>query len=623
MAVACVVLFHLERHALPGGYLGVDMFFVLSGYLITAIIHREAQGEGFSLRRFYERRIRRILPALLLLLAIATGAACLLLLPADLVGYARSLLATLVFGANFYFWRDTDYFSPAAEQKPLLHIWSLGIEEQFYILFPLLLVLLARLLPRALFAAVVGLALLSLAVNILAQRIGATLPAFFLLPARAWELGAGCALALAPASAAPRGTVALLLAYAGLALVIFGMGWPPEHSVNVPPALPVVAGTLLLLLAGDTTQTLPTRLLRLGPVVFLGLISYSLYLWHWPIIVFGQYFLVRPFTAAEAVLAAALMLAAAALSWRFIERPFRSRRLPIRRICQVLGVAMLGLAAAGVAVLRAHGLPGRFSPQASALNEAVGTNYRCGISDYLAFGASRGCVLNLPSRRAADAEVVLLGNSHAQMYAPVWRALLQERGLQGLLVPVNGCLPSVTVNISSDCARTARANLEAVLALPRARTVILAMNWSHAALVDPAGRPLDNRDNQALLAGLDALIGVLRAAGRRVILIGPIDEPGWDVPSTLAREQAFGWPESHPTSQARAQFDARFGGAIAHFAQRSDVYLLRPDLVQCPDSRCYYVMGGRSLFADSNHLAEAELPRFREAFASALPARGS
>ncbi len=612
------MLFHLERRGLRGGYLGVDMFFVLSGYLITAIIYREVQAQQFTLRRFYERRVRRIMPALLLVLAACTAAAAALLLPGDLIGFARSLLATLMFGANFYFWRDTDYFSPAAEQKPLLHIWSLGVEEQFYIFFPLILVLLARFLPRRIFLGIAALSLASLGVNILAQKVGATLPAFFLLPARAWELGAGALLATAPAGLAPRGATAAVLSWAGAGLLVLGVLWPPEQSVYVPPALPVVAATMLLLLAGERGAPLPNRVLALRGLVFLGLISYSLYLWHWPVIVFGQYFLVRPFSLPQALVALAVMLAAAVLSWRYVERPFRNRTLGFGRVALIVGGGVLVLAAAASVLLAVRGLPGRFPPAAAALNEAVGTNFRCAVSDYLAFGGSRACALNLPTRRPEDARVVLLGNSHAQMYAPVVAPLLKSEGLTGILVPANGCLPSVSVNIDRDCLGTAAANLAAVLRLPEAHTVILGLNWEHDELVDAQGHVLDNRDGQALIAGLDDLVGRLTAAGRRVVLIGPLAEPGWDVPSVRARELAFGRPAAHGESIPRREFTARFGAAIGHFGDRSDVTLVRPDLLQCPDERCYYVLAGRSLFADSNHLSGEALSRFSGAFTAAL-----
>jgi peptidoglycan/LPS O-acetylase OafA/YrhL len=595
------------------------MFFVLSGYLITAIIHREAQAQEFSLRRFYERRIRRIMPALLAVLTVTTVTALLLLLPADLTGYAKSLLATLVFCANFYFWRDTDYFAAAAAQKPLLHIWSLGVEEQFYIVFPLLLVVLARWWPRGTLPVILLLALASFAANVLANLAGATLPAFFLLPTRAWELGAGAALAVLPVALAPQATAARLAAWLGIALVAAGILLPFEEGI-IPVALPVVAGTVLLVLSGQRATPLPNRLLSLRPVVFIGLISYSLYLWHWPVIVFGQYYLVRAFTGPQVALALALMGVCAVLSWRYVERPFRNKELGVRTVCRAVAAAAVLLAALAMLLLRAQGLPSRFSAAAAAINQAVGTNYRCPIADYLPFGRSRACLMNLPSREPRDAQVVLLGNSHAQMYAPLWAAILAQRGETGLLVPVNGCLPTVTVNISSACAATAAGNLAAVIALPRAHTVILGLNWVHDDLVDATGAPVDDRDARGLMAGLDDLISRLQGAGRGVVLIGPLAEPGWDVPSTLARQLAFGRTPDRPPYVASADFEARFGAAIAHFEHRNDVAFVRPDLTQCQQQRCYYVRDGRSLFSDSNHLASAALPQFQAAFAAALAA---
>ena len=190
---------------MPGGYLGVDIFFVLSGFLITTIIWNELEADRFSIRKFYERRVRRIMPALIAMLIPTCLIAVVVLLPADLIGFARSLLATIVFLPNVYFWRDTNYFARAAEEKPLLHLWSLGVEEQFYLLFPLLLLVIASTWRKQALGLVGALTLASLAVNIALNKFDAANTAFFLLPPRAWELGAGALLALAPARALPRG----------------------------------------------------------------------------------------------------------------------------------------------------------------------------------------------------------------------------------------------------------------------------------------------------------------------------------------------------------------------------------------------------------------------------------
>jgi peptidoglycan/LPS O-acetylase OafA/YrhL len=618
IAVWSVVVYHLSTTAVPGGYLGVDMFFVLSGFLITSIVWRETGRNIFSIIRFYDRRIRRIMPALIVLLVASTLVSALILLPTDLVGYGKSLLATLGFVANIYFWRDTNYFSPAATTKPLLHLWSLGVEEQFYILLPPLLMLLARTWRAAALPAVILLTLLSLAANILLTRAGGASPAFFLLPTRGWELGIGAILALLPPNFVLRGMLAHGAAYLGSALIVLGLATAIDVGI-LPVALPVTVGTALLVLSGSQLPPVPNRVLQFAPLVWSGLISYSLYLWHWPIIVLGQYWLVRDFNTFEAAAAVILMLGLATASWWFVERPYRSKSMPIFKVRRNAAIFVAALAACAVLLIGSHGLPSRLGAEAAAVNEAVDTNYRCPVFDYLPFGASRACAMNLPSRDPADAQVVLLGNSHAQMYAPLWTAILSSRGETGLLVPLNSCLPTVSANISGDCIDSANQNLTAVAGLGRVHTVILGLTWDDTGMVDRTGKTLDNAGHKALIAALDDLITRLERNGKRVVLIGPIAEPGWDLASTLSRQLAFGRAPSGPTSEPAAQFVRAFGPAIDHFAARKDVGFARVDLVQCRAARCNFMAGGRSLFADSNHLAAGALPLFRDTLEAALP----
>jgi peptidoglycan/LPS O-acetylase OafA/YrhL len=624
IAVLSVIFFHLTRLALPGGYLGVDMFFVLSGYLITSIIWREVKDGEFSVARFYDRRIRRIMPALLFLVLPATMAASLLLLPTDLIGYGKSLLATLGFVANIYFWSDTDYFSRAAEAKPLLHLWSLGVEEQFYIFFPLILAALARRRRRIALPAILLLTIGSLAANSFVLSIDGATAAFFLLPARAWELGFGAILPLLPARSAASPAAANGIALFAALLVILGIMHPALIPIpDVPDSLPVVVGTTLLIFAGQQRFTAVNRLLCIRPLVLVGLISYSLYLWHWPIIVFAQYYLVRNLNFPECLAALALMTGCAAGSWRFIERPFRSKGLGIRTLLIVTGAGTIVLAVTAALLIRLQGLPGRLNTAAATLNQAVGDFYRCPIATQLPFGAARACVLHLPTRNPSDADVVLLGNSHAVMYAPLWTSILQKRGQTGLLVTLNGCLPTVQSNISRACIAAARSNLAEALKLARARTFILGLTWPYEpnALVAPNGSPVDNRDNLALIHALDDLIDQLRGAGKQVILIGPLAEPGYDIASVISRQVAFDHKFDGPTFLSEADFSARYGAAIGHFEARSDIHFVRPDQIQCADGRCEYLIDGRSLFADSNHVAITELHRFQSLFEAALTAQ--
>ncbi len=624
VAVLSVIAYHMRRDTLPGGYLGVDIFFVLSGFLITSILWGEVREGSFSIARFYDRRIRRIMPALSLLLIVATPVAAALLLPADLIGYGRSLVATLCFAANFYFWRDTNYFARAAEDKPLLHLWSLGVEEQFYILFPLILALLWRRWPRHALAAIAALTLLSLGVNAAALYLGADSTAFFLLPGRAWELGLGALLVLLPQAptAAWRNEA---LAAGGGALVLWGLTLAPQPLAIMPAALPATLGVSMIIWAGRGTRVVGApvvnRLLELAPLRFTGLVSYSLYLWHWPILVFAQYYLVRELRPLELCAAFLAMFACAVLSWRVIERPFRRSALSIRTVRWTAGACAAALFAAAIGLMATRGLPGRLSPAAAAVDRAVGTNYRCPISHYILLGASRACLMNLPGRDAASADVILLGNSHAQMYAPLVAQVLADRHQGGLLVPANGCLPTVEVNITRGCIETARENLAEVAKLTHARWVILGLDWAHGpeGLVDAGGRTVDNGGDAALVAALDDLIGELARAGKRIVLIGPIAEPGWDVASTLSRQMAFGRPIDRALYLPEAEFLRRYGSAIRHFEARTDVRLARPDRVQCTAGRCDYLVEGRPLFADNGHLAQAELGRFRAMIEQSLP----
>jgi peptidoglycan/LPS O-acetylase OafA/YrhL len=619
VAVSAVIAYHLSADSLPGGYLGVDIFFVLSGFLITTIIWNDLETDRFSIRRFYERRVRRIMPALIAVLIPTSVLAIVILLPADLIGFARSLLATIVFLPNVYFWRDTNYFARAAEEKPLLHLWSLGVEEQFYLLFPLLLLVIARLWRKQALVLVGALTLASLAVNIALNKFDAANSAFFLLPPRAWELGAGALLALAPAHALPRGAPASLMSMIGLVLVAYALVSPLPLPLSLPAALPAVIGTGLLLWAGMAGLTPVGRGLSHAVPVWLGKISYSLYLWHWPIIVFATYYLVRELNLWEMAAAICLMLVLSDLSWRYIEQPAR-KRMAFGRVATASVASSVCAAVLAVIILQTGGLPSRLPADAADINAAIGTNYRCPITSYISFGGSRACALNLPSRDPNDAAVVLFGNSHAQMYAPLVEDIAREQGETLLLVPMNACLPTVSVNIDLPCLQLARRNLEDILRLPRATTVVIGLTWElpRSGLVDAEGNRSEKNALPMLVAGLDNLIARIEATGRQVVLIGPIAIPGFDVASYLSRQRAFGRPAAYPETTPSAAFEQQYDAAVAHFEVRLGERLVRPDKALCDATSCFFVRDGKSLFADSSHLAIAELPRFRNLFEPAL-----
>ncbi len=371
LAVIPVVLFHFGL-GLSGGFVGVDVFFVISGYLITSIIFREINAGRFSFADFWARRARRIMPALSVVL-LATLAVGWFIMPAsDYSQLGRAVRYQAMFISNILFMRQDGYFNPASDFKPLLHTWSLSVEEQYYIFFPLLMVLLTRYLRhwRLMLA---GLLLVSFSLNVwMIEREPDA--AFFLLPMRAWELLCGAMLAVLPVSKrsfAP--AIYQAVSLAGLAMVLFAI-LTFDRTTQFPgwAALMPVLGATAMLWANGQTPTLVGRLLSTRPMVGVGLISYSLYLWHWPIFVYANAASVDGMQAREALMWVALSVALGWLSWRFVELPFREKRWLSGRKPVLVGglVSMLVIALAGQAIRSADGVPSRLSGQAMQYAQA-------------------------------------------------------------------------------------------------------------------------------------------------------------------------------------------------------------------------------------------------------------
>jgi peptidoglycan/LPS O-acetylase OafA/YrhL len=287
VAVLSVLAFHIRLRGIQGGFVGVDVFFVISGYLISSIVFSEIAESRYSVIGFYERRIRRIFPALFAMLAVFSVFAVIYLLPAELVAYGKSTLAATASASNFYFWRHSGYFdSPTS--YPLLHTWSLAVEEQFYILFPLFLLLVRKFFPTRLRPSVIVLFCASLVASaVVVFRYRET--AFYMPYTRAWELLLGTILSLGMLPRLPRAWQRNLATLAGIGLIAFSILFYTERMLF--PGLSALApcvGSALIIGAGESGSSLIGKILSWRPIVFIGLISYSLYLWHWPVIVLHQ-----------------------------------------------------------------------------------------------------------------------------------------------------------------------------------------------------------------------------------------------------------------------------------------------------------------------------------------------
>lgn len=608
LAVLAVIAFHFFPNALPSGYLGVDLFFVISGYLITHLISHQVSTNRFSFSSFYLKRAKRILPAMLMMLIVSSIAATFILLAPDLQRYAKSQLATLSFIANIYFWRTGGYFSTGDELKPLLHMWSLGVEEQFYLLFPIVLILIFKFFHTRLLhlTALFLIVACSYGINIYITSIGGSNPAFFLLPTRIWQFSIGSFFALLPAINFKKPSHLSFFSLIGLILIIINFRAPP---LALPNATLITLGTGLILWNKLSQDSLLNRYLITKPVQIVGLCSFSLYLWHWPILVFLKYVYVD--SVPETILAIALLatIIISYLSWKYIENPFRNL-IPSKFFIFIIFLVFFILIAYSSIVLALKGLPNRDSNLANSLAYAVDSNYRCPPSTYRLYGASRSCLIGDVKKVP---RLALLGNSHAQMYAPAIIESLNRHHQAGLIIPLNGCLPTIDLNISLECLKMAQKNFQTIEKDNDLKTIIIAMTWYSNNLVDEFGTAVVDPDFIYREKSIISLIEELAKAGKSVYLVGPIAIPNFDLASLASRSIKFS-NATIPLSISRELFDSQFNRLISSLTSHLKDKLITPHELFCDQVVCSFADTKGSYFSDSNHISEYGVQKVRKIF---------
>ncbi len=638
LAIGAVLLFHFDLLRAEGGFAGVDVFFVISGYLMTSMLARSAGAPG-GLMRFYQRRFWRVAPAYFVTLAAALVAGMSIMLPVDVEQLGASALASAFFVSNFFFSRGVGYFDTASIYKPLLHTWSLAVEMQFYLVWPFVTMAVLKARPSRRAPALLLVLALSFTVCQVLSITDAK-SAFFSLPARIWEFALGGLAALSGLAALGGGALATRLkpaapalqwmALAAIALTPWltgeGDSWP------APWALPACLGTAFLLMPGGEGAV--ARLLASPPFVFIGRISYSLYLVHWPIIVFTSYrfFPQLPLWARLLSLAACVPLAM--LLHRFVETPMRG-----------LGRAGVGgfgarAVAAGVALFclglgtLAHLAPRRLSVvQASTDAEPPLNVFVCAPSRQ---SASRQSFCRIG---AGDGEPTSLiwGDSHGMHFAQGYAALLSGTGGAMHVALRDACPPVAGVNRVAnglsrrdDCGRGNAEVFAAILASPDIQTVILAARWAYYAETNRFGaekggrafivtdaareRSVENSRRQ-LETALAEEVGALARAGKRVVLLGQVPEMGFNASrcvlmTSLARSD----PGVCDIPRARVDERQKFAAAmLARVAAAHDnARYLDPRAVLCDASVCGARLDGVPAYRDDNHLTAAAASRVIE-----------
>lgn len=618
VAVLPVILFHGGIAGFGGGFVGVDIFFVLSGYLITSLLIEDLRLGRFSIVRFYERRARRILPALFLIMAVSGLFAWAWMLPTDLRSFSQSLVATVLFASNIYFYLKTGYFDAETDPRPLLHTWSLAVEEQFYLFFPLLLFALWKLGRPAAFGVIAALLSVSLALADWGSRYAPD-AAFYLLPSRTWELLAGsvCAFLLSGRPLRPND----ILAGAGLCLILASV-FAFDKATPFPGvyALVPVAGTVLIILfAGQGNRV--AQFLSARPLVGIGLISYSAYLWHQPLFEYVRLRSITPPSQATMTVLLVPCLALAYCSWRFVEQPFR--RGP--NIWLAGRRSLFGAAGGASALFAMVGLGGHYLQMGSdALRE--NTQGECNVDQG-----------NCYHREPARFRVALWGDSYADAFAESLGKAVNEAGGSLDLYILHSC-PSLLGVLRNEDDRLGdgqkwecQAHNQAAIRNIRLRgydAVVLTSGYAtYAKGKNERGEPVivpeiggHGSAITTTASGLLATITVAASAAAQVILVTP--HPWVDDFATARKRVFFGDDRqiyANPAGAAtlRAALVAPLDAAALPYTEVSGLTWF------CSGGRCPIIRDdGAYLLYDGSHISTALSPMVAQQVLSQIRAAG-
>ncbi|KQR80211.1 acyltransferase family protein [Sphingomonas sp. Leaf343] len=629
LAVAAVVIFHAAGWLLPGGYVGVDIFFVISGFLIGGIIDREIGNGSFGFARFYARRARRILPALFVVIVSACVAGLLLLSARELREMSVEAAAALLGISNFKFWLRNDYFAGAAPLVPLLMTWSLGVEEQFYMLFPGLLLLVRRRSARIKMLTVATVTLLSLILSIVLTRT-APWAAFYLLPTRAWEMGAGALLAIwlveKGEDRLPGPRLQDLTGLAGLAAIVIAL-FAFDEKTPFPgfAALLPVGGTVALIAARHGVVN--RVLFASRPLVAIGLLSYSWYLWHWPMMAFARNASDTAPGDRVMLTIAALSLGVAWLSWRFVERRFRYAAVSSTVTLRRFGAGLSLFAALSLALFVAKGVPGRLSPTAQQADRmAKLASGDCQQSfGIVSLREDEHC---MPKKGPAPI-IAVMGDSHANALGFGLRGVAARNGYRLWEVQKSACFPLLGVTTAQErqpfhsrqCTQFLDTATTRLLREPSLSVVVLAGAWpavddQRFNLVEnhQVGRHVDAAT--ALRIGLPAMIERFQRAGKRVILVGDVPSFGHFHPlrhafnvAIPARSLLYDIVDPAPFSGDRIaldRLDHRFDASRAYIralAVRQKTGFVDIAAQFCDAQSCQHARNGVPMFVDVSHLS--------------------
>ncbi|MDC3316426.1 acyltransferase [bacterium] len=611
VAVMPVLFFHAGFEVVSGGYVGVDIFFVISGYLITTILINEINAKNFSIINFYERRARRILPALFAMMLISVPLAWLWMVPNQLRDFSQSLVSVSFFSSNILFWLESGYFDVAAELKPLLHTWSLAVEEQYYLLFPIVLLLIWRLGARLALFVLVVIALVSFSLSV--KSYGESPSAvFYLAHYRVWELLVGSVAAFIMfGRRIPQNNI---LSGVGILLIVAPIFWYTDET-PFPGlyAIPPVLGTALVIIFAQT-GTYVAKVLSRRVFVGIGLISYSAYLWHQPIFSFARIRMLEHPTSAVMLVLVCLSMVFAFISWQFVEKPFRDASRYGRKF-------IFSSSVIGICVIATIGAMGHFEIIESRFQGVEFADWRdesfCSINKSTELSSVSG---ELPSRCFTDSDnFILIGDSHAEALSKPLRERILSLGGGLITLTHNGCFPIIGTSrmpSQNECIANKREYWD--FALASDATIIIVTRW-RLHLVgtrfnnEEGGVEYDARlGSNYVLGSTDDLathtVKFLTEASKtkKIIVVNQIPEAGWHVPDRVERLRVLRESDAMiSTSQAiYSKVNESVVNLFSRLPASENLSVVRVDALVCDTlvpGRCLNTLNGAPLYRDDDH----------------------
>ncbi|ROR98688.1 peptidoglycan/LPS O-acetylase OafA/YrhL [Sinobacterium caligoides] len=623
LAILPIVLFHAQFTLFSGGFIGVDIFFVISGFLITSIIVRETAANNFSYKTFWARRARRILPASIIMIFACLVAGWYLLAPDAYRELGRSAREQAYFAANFFFAKEYGYFDNVDEIRPLLHTWSLSTEEQFYLLLPFVLVLLSKFSEQRRRLALIALCAASFFASVMLINNHPT-STFYLLHTRAWELLIGSLLAIAPLSnnLQRRPVLCEVISLSGFATIIFCIFYYDEQMVFPgAAALPPTVATAAIIWANSYHQTLIKRILSLPSLVWFGLISYSLYLWHWPIMAFTQEISEGAISTSNKFVLLAVSTVVGYLSWRFIETPFRQKRLlqSDKAILWASFCALIVIIIIGQMIRHNDGYRTRLSGAAFTFAEdAVWSKDQVRCYKLSPKDIDEGGICHFGGSMKTPAKLLFWGDSHSAALLPAVIAKANEYDIKVLHASNNGCIPIPGADkFGSDdgCPMFNQAMLRQATS-SGVTDVLIASRWSvyvYGDSADDHSTQLATNPEQKNLEeskelfkeNAENFIALLRQYNIRVWLVKQVPRISHDnVTNELIKRAMRGRDTSiYSITTDQHERRQRFASGVLEELAGDSVRLLDPTPFICDGHRCAAVDNGHSKYRDGNHLS--------------------